>query len=296
MLPTAAISSAKHTHDLEHERSPPQKNPTTQEVAERCLCNLSKTDRTSSTTCPVDRFRKVLAFAQSLIQEEGNSFSNMLYGFDCIATPKRLIEVFKHLVQQNKDTVFHTQLTQTLLNWIQARPFDFTGEEMVASALSFKNDTMPAAAVQKLQLLLLSCKERTTTTLFAKEDTTIGIREANKEIKRCWRSWIENTSSLCDSLTSAASKLYLSIEPRHLTPSLDVTPSNPVKFFADRFNQLSYWVISVILVAESQDEQQSIAQKMLSLANKLHKKSNFQDCAAVVEILSNVVFPKKIAP
>jgi hypothetical protein len=107
-----------------------------------------------------------------------------------------------------------------------------------------------------------------------------------------FESWkillLENQNYFIHSLVDRAFKIYCSIEPQDLFDKNDDDNNrNTIVLFQKRYNLISKWLITLILMSKTLDEQMCIIKNLIKISKILLNFGDLQDTAAFVECLTD---------
>jgi len=103
-----------------------------------------------------------------------------------------------------------------------------------------------------------------------------------------------DSKDIAKELTRISYKLFSKIQPKEFFKGVftkknkDVTSPN-ITEVANRFNQLSFWIIEEILSYDHTNVRAEIIEKFIDIGNELIKLNNFTDCMSITSALGQVI-------
>jgi len=97
-------------------------------------------------------------------------------------------------------------------------------------------------------------------------------------------------------ITKMQSELFLAIEPRQwlryaMTETKVDSQNDPISAIANLYNQLAYWVSSLILAHDKVRAREKQVERFVDLAGKLRTLNNYVGLRAVMTGINNATFP-----
>ena len=103
-----------------------------------------------------------------------------------------------------------------------------------------------------------------------------------------------DSKDIAKELTRISYKLFSKIQPKEFFKGVftkknkDVTSPN-ITEVANRFNQLSFWIIEEILSYDHNNVRAEIIEKFIDIGNELIKLNNFTDCMSITSALGQII-------
>jgi hypothetical protein len=183
-----------------------------------------------------------------------------------------------------------------LKTWISCRPYDFQDGKLIVPLIKFC-EGLSKASSNKIKLLLLKACKTTVNYNVNINLHPIDIREG-ETLAYTWKLFISrDKDDIARWLTCRTAVMYMKVSPSELTNIAwsgdgdgdELSSSTPVylRLLQRRFDQLSLWFVSMVLLAKSRDEQILIVTEILKLGVALYNANNLHDLGTIYAALNN---------
>ena len=234
----------------------------------------------------------------------------VLYCFRPFASPQEMLELLKELLAKPEiliswqsvidDSVVQERITKVLLAWVSMGfNFDFQPDpKLVKSLHSVLESLLPANEHNRIKLMLLKGKVVPHGLSFP-DDTECATQDNLEEIVTGSMYFVQQDLDLvCQEMSNIDYDLYRSIEASELmnknwqrSNAAELSPT--LVALRKRFNQLSFWVITLVLVSvDTKTKQIKMVKQLLDCAWLLYQSRSYNSMGALISALNSVALSR----
>ncbi|KAF8516181.1 ras guanine nucleotide exchange factor domain-containing protein [Hysterangium stoloniferum] len=196
------------------------------------------------------------------------------------------------------DSATRISMSETTTASIHANGDDFSSEITKKFATRGRKGSLPLSTKSIISTPLtttISSQSSEVSRLYGK--TPGQPRNSLKELVRLSQGLATYDSlDVAQQITKMQSDLFLAIEPRQwlryaMTETKVDSQNDPISAVANLYNQLAYWVSSLILAHDKVRAREKQVERFVELAGKLRTLNNYVGLRAVMTGINNATFP-----